>query len=264
MPTSSIQGSGSTTLLNVTGNPCGFLIDITATTIGDVSIADIETVNISCVLMRDGSNTQILAGNLWALGQSDMPSSYEGLAIGSHKSFFVPFGGTINLKGTDQLQTTLTVGTSNTGQVTTITSQEGVGAEVYTPRVFVYSFDSNRTNQPVPAGDNVSKISIVNTTTANKLTACNIRGSHWSDDYQTPDFFAMMASQWERSPEHYSYVIYSDAELDNVTINTTIDTAASTNTYCVVYGGVQTPGVVQRAMKTFRKVEDSVRSKFKL
>lgn len=257
-----VAGAGSNTFTEQNCSLDGLYVDITATTIGDVSIADMETIQITANLLRNGEQKTIVGANLWALGIGNNPSSFEGLAIGTHKSFFIPFGGPLNLQDGDTLQCSISVGTANTGQVTTMSSHYVIGVELYTPSVNVIVFDKTRTTVPAQLGNNVTQISLVNTSTDFVCTDLYVNSAIWKAQIGTAEQFCMMAEQWERTPEHYSLTIYQDAPMDGCNADCTINTSATGNGYLVSYSGIVTPEVKRRSKNLTNRIAKSVGDKF--
>jgi len=257
-----VSGAGSNTFTEQNCTLDGLYVDITSTTIADVTIADMETIQITANLLRNGEQKTIVGANLWALGQGNNPSSFEGLAIGSHKSFFIAFGGPLNLQDGDTLQCSVTVGATNTGQVTTLSSHYCVGVELYTPSVNVIVFDKTRTTVPAQLGNNVTQITLVNTSTDFVCTDLYINSAIWQAQIGTQEQFCMMAEQWEVTPPHYSLTIYQDAPMDGANASCTVNTSATGNGYLVSYSGMVTPEVKRRSKALTNRIQNSVSNKF--
>lgn len=260
----SVGGAGSNNFQIQNETVDGLYISVTSTTIGDVSIADLETIQLNVNLQRAGQTTQILAGNAFALGQANNPGSYEGNAIGDYKSFFIPFGGPINVKGTDVLNCVFSVGTSNTGQVTTMTSHNAVGIEFYTPVVTQFPINKLTTSQSLQFGNNVTGLSIVNTSTANVITDVSANCDLWQCNYDVSVLFALMSEQWTRTPEFYAFQLFNEpsAPADNFNATLTVNTSAPGNCYVVCYGGVRSALVTEKAVKLNNKIAAKVATKY--
>ena len=257
-----VSGAGQQQFNMQTGTLDGLLVSLTATTIGDWSVTATQTVQLIATLTRADGVHQILSGNLFALGTANNPSSYEGLTIGSYRSFQVSFGGVLNLKDGDSLQVTCSVGTAITGSVVTVSTSDVVGIEEYIPKVLLYTVDKTRSTNDITPGANVSKIALVQTTTDNTLTSWNIASDYYNAQLIESDFYAFMAEQWERAPENYSFVIFAGGPVNKCTMNLNVDTGSSGNGYVVVYCGSVTPETRNRASAAIAKVSDMAAQRY--
>lgn len=253
------QGSSanSFTIMNETVD--GLYLAVTATAIADVTIPYLETITVKASLYRDGSTTQVLAGNAFALGQSNNPGSYEGIAIGGtagYKSFFIPFGGPINLKGTDSLTCEVAVGTAATGQVTILSSHNAIGVEFFTPQVNVMPIDKTRNNISLQLGNNVTQVSVVNTGTAFIVTDINANSKLWKCNVSLAEQFCLLAEQWNRAPEFYALTVFHSPSdpADSFNCDCVINTGASGNCYVVSYGGHVSQTVKNRAAQLTNRI----------
>lgn len=257
-----IQGAGSNQFTMQQGVLDGLLVSFKATTVTDITAAVMQSVNITVTLQSSSGNETILSGNLFALGVANNPSSYEGLAIGLYKSFDVKFGGFIQVKDGDNLQVSVSVGTAVTGGVVTVTSADGVGIEEYTPKVIVFSVDKTRSNYAITPGNNISKVGFVNTTTDFTLTSIDFSSNYFNTNLLVDDFYALMAAEWERTPENYSFTFFNGGPVDNMNINLNVNTSATSNGYIVAYAGIVTPRTRERTAKAVTKLAAQAEAKF--
>jgi len=250
----SIQGAGSNSFTMQQGTLRGLRLAFSATTVGDITTAVIQSVNINVQLQRAGQTFQIMSGNLFALGLAYNPSSYESIAIGSQKSWKLDFGGVIQVREGDNLQVTVNVGTAVTGGNVTCSTDDCVGIEQYTPTVTIFTIDPNKDNYSLNLGNNVSVISFVNTTTDYRLNSVTFSSNYWNTDLTARDFTVDLANEWERAPENYTFRFYNDVPIDNVQANLNVNTGATSTGYLVVFGGVITPETVARSEQSLKKV----------
>lgn len=217
--------------------------DSANTTGANITNALLQGVLVNVTLQRGGQNYTVMAGNLYALGISGYPSSFEGLNIAgtsnSQKAFLLDFGEIINLQGED----ILTVQVQTTGfaatMTTTVDTINGTGVGQYIPRVIAFTVDQNQSQQPFQLGDNVSCISYVSdSATLIKCTAINVTSDgRYTQQLTAPTYYGLIASQWERTPEGLQFQIYNGAPLDGVVV-TTNNVANAANTWIVSYSGV--------------------------
>jgi len=258
-----VQGSGSTSYTESNATIGSLIFSITSTTIADVTVAILESINITAQLYRGGETTTILSGNLFAIGIANNPSSYEGLAIGDYKSFTVTFGGgVVNLQDGDELLVNVSVGSSAAGQTLSMSSEYAIGIEYFTPIVNVYPIDKTRTAASLSLGNNVSCASVVHTAADLVIIGANINSSIWKANYGVTEFYGKMAEQWERVPDNYSFHLFNDAVQDGVQCDLIIDTTATGNAYLVSYAGRVTPVVQRRSAKLEERIARTVTSKF--
>lgn len=257
-----IQGAGSNQFTMQQGVLDGLLVSFKATTVSDITAAVLQSVNINVTLQSSAGNETILSGNLFALGIANNPSSYEGIAIGLYKSFDVKFGNFLQVKDGDNLQVQVSVGTAVTGGVVTVTTADGVGIEDWTPKVIVFSVDKTRSNYAITPGNNISKVAFVNTTTDFTLTSVDFSSNYFNTNLIVDDFYALMAAEWERTPENYSFTFWQGGPVDNMNINLNINTGASSNGYIVVYTGIVTPRTRARTAAAVTKIAAQAEAKF--
>lgn len=257
-----VTGVGTESYQENSGTVCGFLVSATATTASDITIAQMEAVNISVQYYSGISNTPdtVMSGNAFALVAATNPGSYGSAALVTGTAGFggeISFGGYINLKDGDRLNINIQVGGSPaTGAQFTLTTLYGIGVQVYTPVVTVFSPTKTRTDEPFNLGDNVTTISIINSATDHVITSVSVNSDKWQASYNESDLSSLMASQWERSPEYWGYNLHNGFELDSVMISATVDTGASGNCYVVSFGGKVTPKLSQRSAGILTKIAD--------
>lgn len=118
--------------------------------------------------------------NLWSKGQvltAAASGVYETMLI----TAFIPFGGTINLKGDDELILQMFAATGvfssaiNTStSYIEFTANNSIGYEMATPQVVSQVVQTNITNQRFSLGDNVTKIMLVNLDKTDRTAANQI------------------------------------------------------------------------------------------
>lgn len=264
----SVQGAGAQTYTERNKTVSGFRVIFQATDVANITGAILRATNLTVQLYRQGMAPLIMGSNVFALGLAQSMGNFEGAAIGTADtgriSFLITLGPglVINLKDGDELAVTLTVGSAAAGQNVTVSTEYGVGIEMYTPVISVYPVQKTNQNMNLPAGDNVSMISIVNTSTDHVVTSANIQSDFWSGDYSQNDFFALMASQWSVTPRQYSFCVYNDQPTDNVTGSLVVNTGATGDCYVVVNGGIITNTIKERAAKLAGKIAAKQEAKY--
>jgi len=256
-----IQGNGSE-IIFVKGkaNFSGLLIVATSTETEPANYSP-EDVRIEGVVTRPSFTTQICAGNLYALSLGDDPSSRENAATPvasgqtAARGYYVPFGQVVNLKGSDQAQFTVTVSNNSIYQ-TTIYVLDSVGVGLYTPVVQVIPVPKDRNSFNQDLGDNITKISMLNTSTDYGVTSASIMSDKWPAQYGVSEFQALIATQNKQgttAPTLSCILFESPVPLNGVSINCSVDTASGGNTYLVVYGGYRSELVSARAASMLEK-----------
>lgn len=251
------QLNGQATYTEQNAKIQGFHVTFKSTTIADVTVSNMLKANVTITLMRDGDNVPVMSGPVFPLGVANNPSSYEGLAIGDYKSFYLSFGGKIiDLQDSDRLNVVLNVGFSVTGLETTIcTDYADPGmVESSTPVVTVFTASKTRPSEPVTFGDNVTCIAVINTEAAHVATAANVQGTGWSAQFSITELYALMAEQWERIPEYYSYLLYNGSEIDRVNGSFDVNVAASGSLFFVAFSGRNTQKVGERAVRDIENI----------
>jgi len=235
----SIASTGQQTQSEQAGSDVrGLAIALTSTTISEVTAAIMQTITVMVTLVRKGKNHTVMQGNLFALGIGNNIASFEGQTIGSYRSFVLDWGEIINLRGDDLLKIQVIVASAAAGQVLTCTTVNGVGTGDFIPKVTVDTINTTQGTQTITGGNNVSAISVVSDTTAFDINSITISSqSGYSQQFTTPDFYALMAEQSDGAPPYYAFMVNLGSPVQGVTVYTS-NVASSANTYVVVFGGV--------------------------
>lgn len=258
----SIQGQGSNTQTergcDVRGISVG-IVDTNAVASTQITRARMQSTLINVTLQRAGNNYTLMSGNLWALGISSLPTTYEGVPIyltgtSNFVGFILDFGEIVNLQGDDVLSVQVTSGLNSTSTLTVDTIR-GVGIGTYIPRVVQFSVDQNMSLQTHNLGDYVDTIALISDQGTGELdvTSVNITSNgRYSQVLTAPGLQSIAASQWERpwmaatNGEGYAAHLYQGPNIDGV-ICVTNNQVATGNTWLVAYAGVPDPTTLQRA-----------------
>lgn len=260
----SIAGVATDTLTEQNRSILGFLCNIRATTIANVTIANMENMSITATLYRGGNSTTLFSGNFWALGIYNNPSSMEGVVCLTSKAFRVALPGPLVLTNDDRLQVTVQIGQAQAGQVVTVSTEYGTGKEIeyFTPKIGVYAIPKTRTNEQVQAGNNVVAAAFVHTGTAYVINQVNIQSKDLQQEFGETELETLIAEQWEVNPSYASALVYAGDPIDNVNFNLNINTGAAGNGYFVWGYGDTNPTVLRRANEQVKTVAEDTAQKF--
>jgi len=236
--TYSISGTGEQTQVVTGENIKGLLISLYATTVADLTVSIMQSIQVNVQLTRGGKQFQVVSGNLFALGNANNPGNMEGQTLfTNYKAFAIDWGQVINLKGQDTLSVQIVVPTAATGQVLTCTTWSSSGVGDFIPKVVVSTVDTTMSNQTHPGGDDIFMVSVVSDGLNFDITNININSREgFTQSLSTANFVALMAEAYDSNPVYFSFPAYLGSPIDGVTI-TTINVAQSVNTWVVVYSG---------------------------
>jgi hypothetical protein len=265
-----IQGAGTQTASVQNGVFDGLLVSLTSTTIADITTAVLETVNFNLIYQQQGGGSfTVLSGNLFALGFANNIGSYEGQNIDGTINFFIGFGSLLGIDSGDNLTLTVSVGSSITGMNTYVSTNSQVGIPSCVPIVTIFPLDPTVPNRQVTVGDNVTRLSVINTTATSitasqRIQSMQISADSFQGDYIAQDLQALIAEQWTRDPSYYACAVYANnsAPINRVVVNYNVNTGATSNGYIVAFGGVVNPITKQRLLRVSEKVTNKVAEKF--
>lgn len=269
MASYSIQGAGTQSATITSGTYDGLRFSLIATTIGDITNALLQAINVFVTYAPvEGGTYNVVSSNLYALALSDNIGSYELVNIDGTVNCVFNWGGHINLKPGDTLTVTTSVGTTATGLSTYVSTSSSVGIMEYIPTVVVSNVDPNRSNYSFSGGDFVSRIAVVNDSATSisasqKFTSLTIQSDLLNDTFNFGDFQALIAQQWTVDPRSYSFCLHQGTAISRVQINANVNASASaTNAWVVVFGGIVTNQTKQRLQATVNKVATQEAAKF--
>ncbi len=157
-------------------------VDIADTQYNTGTGFDAANVNIEVTLKRDGRITTLISSNLGILGHyftitGGANSWYKGYATVKKgaavkqemiRSLFIPFMGTLNLRGTDELMINVSNGNDifNTGVDRTLSSilvthNQSIGYEKGIYKFHAHTLQANMSNESVNLGDNVQRVALI-------------------------------------------------------------------------------------------------------
>lgn len=249
----SLTGAGTVTTEEKTGTYTHFLCSVTSTAAW--AISNMEQATLTIVHNRQGGTDSVASGNLFAISKSNNPSSFEGLDMDAGGNFLygfvLPLAQPVRVRPGESLSATLTIPQAATGQVTSIELVQGIGVGQSVGTVAVFSLDKTRASVNYGLGDNVKQIAIVQTSTAHVVTGFNLTSDKANLTLNTGSFNALMAEQWPRIPEVFSYIVYrtpDGVDLDNVQVMVNCNSGATGNAYMVVYAGIDSPDLMNQAL----------------
>lgn len=207
-----------------------------------------EAVQITCTLQRAGRSITVVSGNLLALAKGDNPGNAETSSITADsqtwQGYYIPFGEVpYNLTGDDRFSVSASV-SGAVNAVTTVSVDEAVGVETYTPIINVYPIPKTSTRQTLPLGQNITKVTLVQTGNEFGITTANLQTSLLNRQLIGPDLKALVAIQRSGNTtsgilDRTSCIIYQGHPASNGELDITVDTAQASNTYVVVFAGEQ-------------------------
>jgi len=259
--TSTFTGAGQASYVEQNGTFDSVYITIQAATAPTIAQLIAATLQVS--LQRDGQQTNIISGPLYACALAGDPTQYEGSTILVNGVYYmglkVDFFGCINLKEDDKLTITLNGSGLPSGSTTTICTDYCVGVEEYTPSVTIYTVDPLRASFDIPAIDFVNGITFLQNAspgadTVPLFTSVSINSDKWRAQYSLPTLLGLMANQWDTAPTRLAFFAYLGEELQKCNISYTINTGLSTAGFVIVHGGQKTPTVVRRARALITKI----------
>lgn len=258
----SFNGNGQAVYTETSGSFEGILVNITNS--AALTQAQLESCQLVVNLQRNGQSTPIVSGNLYAAALGADPTQLEGAVIqttlGFNYGLKVDFGAVINLKGNDVLQIQVSGNGLPTTAVTTVSTEYGVGVETFTPSVIIFPVDKTRSNFSIPAFDNVTAITFIQSAAPGAavkqlFTGINITSDKWQGQYNAALCNALIANQWDTAPTRLSFFAYVGEPLDKCSINYNIDTTSTDgNGYVVIYTGGQTDTQKARAKALIQKI----------
>jgi hypothetical protein len=266
----SFSGTGTATFVEQSGSFQG--VRVTVLNSAALTTAQLESATILVNLQRNGQSTPIVSGPLYAAALANDPTQLEATAINVANGFFtglyVDFGGTINLKGNDNLQISVSGNGFPTSSTTVVSSEYSVGVETYTPSLIIYQVDKTRANNTLPAFDNVNGITFIQSAAPGAavkplFTGISINADKWQASYNLYDIFAMISQQWDTAPTSLSFFAYVGEELDKMSLTYNIDTTSTNgNGYICIFGGQQTDTTKARAKALISKIAEKQAQKF--
>lgn len=266
---SSFNGSGQTSFSEQSGSFAGVRVVITDT--NAITTAQLESVNIQVNLQRQGKTTPIVSGPLYAAALALDPTQLEGSSVqystGHTAGLYVDFGTVVNLKGNDQLQITVNGAGLPATSNTVVSSEYGVGVEEFTPSIVIFPVDKTRSNFTLPAFDNVSALTFIQTAapaaaTVQLFTGINVQSDKWQANYNQFDNIALIAQQWDTAPSRTAFFAYVGEALDRCNVQFNINAAGTGNGYVCVIAGQCDPVQMERARALSQKIVERKIAKY--
>ncbi|MFN9116053.1 MAG: hypothetical protein ACK5XN_38900 [Bacteroidota bacterium] len=251
---SSFNGAGQTSFSEQSGSFAG--VRVTINNSSALTIAQLESANIQVNLQRQGKTTPVVSGPLYAAALALDPTQLEATSLQFGDTWsaglYVDFGGVVNLKGNDQLQVTVNGAGLPATSNTVVSTEYGVGVEEFTPSIVIYPVDKTRSNFTLPAFDNVSAVTFIQTaapaqTTTQLFTGINIQSDKWQASYNQSDNIALLAQQWDTTPTRTAFFAYVGEALDRCNIQFNINASGTGNGYVCVINGQCDPVQMERA-----------------
>jgi len=258
MQSFTINGNGSNNMdVKDTGSYSGLLISAVSTAVSPGNFNS-QAVNVSAVVSRSGQQVQILNGNLYALSLGDNPANAENNSVPPSPTqtaalgFFIRFGPIVNLKQGDMIQISLT-NNENANYTVRVTILDGVGVGSYTPYVNVIPVQTSVGQFNQQLGDNVRKVTLIHSGEDWIVTTAVMTSDIWQANYALGDMQALIATQYPFGAViEKPNVILFDSEArpaNGMTISCNTDPTAGGFAFLVVFSGVRTPLVSNRAWK---------------
>jgi len=252
-----LAGNGSQVYTETNGSFDAILFGITATTPANLTLTVLQGIRINVTLLRQSGTTQILTGQVLPIALSSNTGSAQGYVTNDYVGLTAAFGGIVNLQPGDKMQVNVSVTGAATGQVVTFGSRPATGIEYYVPVVTTYSVETNRADQSVSLGSNITGIGLVSVGTDDLVTQIQGSSNIWDCIYNVPLLRAIMTSQFpaglQVDPVNQA-LFYSGPEMDNVNLQLSVDTGVSTATWIVAYGGKRTVDATANAQALAQKI----------
>jgi len=258
---SSFNGSGQTSYSEQSGSFAGVRVTIQNSTA--LTVTQLEGASLQVNLQREGKTTPIISGPLYACAVASDPTQIEvaSLQYGDthYCGLYIDFSGVVNLKANDQLQVTVNGSGLPATSSTSVSSEYGVGVEEYTPSVVIFPVDKTRSNFTLPAFDNVSAITFIQTaapgSATNPLfTGINIQSDIWQASYNLSDTIALIAQQWDTTPTRTAFFAYLGELLNRCNVQFNINASGTGNGYVAVFSGQCDPVQKNRAKRLTEKI----------
>lgn len=257
---SSVTGTGSAIINAKNKSVQGVLVGITAS-------AAITTAMLRATTIKASVNSGVrkistpITGNLLAIGRAskiDAISNADGDGSGGYSAgFWIPFYGNksvINLGLEETMTVEINVSGSVSGQVTYISLVEGVGVETHEGQIEVVTINSTLANQQISFGNCVTRLCVVSSDATNPVTDINISSDKFSANYNIGSIWALIGSQWGRTPADNSYCVFeSEIGADGFTVNITNNGSFSAYGWLVCWKGQYNAEIAAEAAKKFKK-----------